>query len=271
MVRTMNMRMSRESDTYDKEDPPMSVGSTYRSMEEFKLALAQHAVKNEFEYMISQSEPSRFGAYCRRKEQETCNWRIHASTSDDLCRVIIGDYFNPCAHACYSTRRKKTVGNASKHWIAAKVKDWLVENPNLGAKDLRTKLKKHYKVKIHYKRVYIGMELARKQIFGDWDASFNNLYRFKDEIKKSSPGSQVIIDHHTIGSKIRFRRMFFTLKPWPIGYVAVDGHNWMYPVAFGVFDSETNENWVWFMQKLREAIGSPSGLAICMACRSSLS
>ncbi|WVZ50255.1 hypothetical protein U9M48_001529, partial [Paspalum notatum var. saurae] len=30
------------------------------------------------------------------------------------------------------------------------------------------------------------------------------------------------------------------------------------PVAFGVFDYETNENWVWFMQKLREAIGSPS-------------
>ena len=45
--------------------------------------------------------------------------------------------------------------------------------------------------------------------------------------------------------------------------VAVDGHNWMYPVAVGVFDSETNENWIWFMERLREAIGSPQGLAIC--------
>jgi hypothetical protein len=26
--------------------------------------------------------------------------------------------------------------------------------------------------------------------------------------------------------------------------VAVDGHNWMYPVAFGVMDSETNDNWI---------------------------
>ena len=26
--------------------------------------------------------------------------------------------------------------------------------------------------------------------------------------------------------------------------VAVDGHNWMYPVAVGVIDSETNENWI---------------------------
>lgn len=44
---------------------------------------------------------------------------------------------------------------------------------------------------------------------------------------------------------------------------AVDGHNWMFPVAFGVMDSETNDNWIWFMKMLREAIGSPSVLAIC--------
>ena len=30
--------------------------------------------------------------------------------------------------------------------------------------------------------------------------------------------------------------------------------------VFGVFDSETNENWIWFMQMLRQAIGSPRGL-----------
>jgi hypothetical protein len=34
---------------YDKEDPPMTVGSTYPSMEEFKLALSQYAIKHEFE------------------------------------------------------------------------------------------------------------------------------------------------------------------------------------------------------------------------------
>ena len=43
---------------------------------------------------------------------------------------------------------------------------------------------------------------------------------------------------------------------------AVDGHNWLYPVCVGVFDSETNENWVWFMSKLREVVGLPRGLAV---------
>jgi len=30
-----------------------------------------------------------------------------------------------------------------------------------------------------------------------------------------------------------------------------------------VIDSETNENWIWFLQRLRDAIGAPTGLAIC--------
>jgi MULE transposase domain len=42
----------------------------------------------------------------------------------------------------------------------------------------------------------------------------------------------------------------------------IDGHNWLYPVAFGVFDVETKENWQWFMTQLRNAIGNPPGLAI---------
>jgi transposase-like protein len=37
----------------------------------------------------------------------------------------------------------------------------------------------------------------------------------------------------------------------------------MYPVVVGVLDSETNENWSWFMQMVRDAIGTPEGLAIC--------
>ena len=36
----------------------------------------------------------------------------------------------------------------------------------------------------------------------------------------------------------------------------------MFLVAYGVFGSETNENWEWFMKMLHKAIGSPPGLVI---------
>jgi hypothetical protein len=71
------------------------------------------------------------------------------------------------------------VKNATKFWICEKVKDWLIADPCIGAKELQKKLKKYYKMKINYKRVYAGKELATQQLFGDWNNSFDNLFRFK--------------------------------------------------------------------------------------------
>ena len=74
---------------YDKEDPPMTLGSMYPNMVEFKLALSQHAIKNEFEHNTERSGPKRLRAYCSRKEDDNCPWRIHASTTADGITVIV--------------------------------------------------------------------------------------------------------------------------------------------------------------------------------------
>jgi transposase-like protein len=42
----------------------------------------------------------------------------------------------------------------------------------------------------------------------------------------------------------------------------------MFLLAFGFFDSETKENWIWFMKQLSKAIGHLDNLAICTdACK----
>jgi hypothetical protein len=122
---------------YDNKNPPMIVGSTYDNMEEFKLALAQHAIKNEFEYKREKSDPGRYRAYCLTKREDECPWRIHACTLGDGVTVKVMTWFtydflrfvsalncyisfvqvkkNPTAHDCTSTRRAKKVKNATKH------------------------------------------------------------------------------------------------------------------------------------------------------------
>jgi len=67
---------------YDKDDPPMTVGTIYPDMASFKIALASHAVKHEFNYEIDKSDTGRYTVHCSLRN-EGCPWRLHASTSAD--------------------------------------------------------------------------------------------------------------------------------------------------------------------------------------------
>ena len=97
--------------------------------------------------------------------------------------------------------------------------DWLKEDGTVGATELQRRLKDEHKIVVPYKRVYKGRLLAMDKINGPWDKSFDNLFRFKAQIEETSPGSWVVIDHHTINNKIRFNRLFFALKPCVDGFI----------------------------------------------------
>jgi hypothetical protein len=60
----------------------MAAESIYPDINAFKLALATHAIRNEFEFNIQKSEPGRYRAYCSGRA-DGCRWRIHASTMGD--------------------------------------------------------------------------------------------------------------------------------------------------------------------------------------------
>lgn len=109
---------------------------------------------------------------------------------------------NNFSHACSSTRRKKTVRNRTKHWICWKVKDFLIQEPTLGAKNLQKKIKEHHKVSIPYHSVCKGQQLALKQLYGDWDSVFDKLFSFKTQVESSCPGSSIIIDHYIVNGNI---------------------------------------------------------------------
>jgi hypothetical protein len=114
------------------------------------------------------------------------------------------------------------------------------------------------------------------------------------QIKINSPGSIVDIELEKVGEQNRFKRIFVALKPCIDGFLAgcrpfigldasslnekylgqlvsaigIDGHNWLYHIAYGVFNTETEDNWKWFIQNLHRVVGDPPRLVICSdACK----
>ncbi|XP_020185340.1 uncharacterized protein [Aegilops tauschii subsp. strangulata] len=153
---------------------------------------------------------------------------------------------------------------AKVRWVADAILDWMRETPTIGPIALHGKLFEKYKINISYMKIFYAKERALDKINGPWNESFQLLYTFKAEVETTSPGSVVEIDKHTVKPYLavdatalngRWRGQLAATS-------AVDGHNWLFPVAFGVLEVESEESWVWFLQQLRNIIGTPSGLVI---------
>ena len=60
-----------DSVLYDREDPPMKVGTVYASMPEFRAAVRHHAIMELFELGTEKSCKSLFRGYCKA---DGCSW-----------------------------------------------------------------------------------------------------------------------------------------------------------------------------------------------------
>ena len=66
---------------------------------------------------------------------------------------------------------------ASYKWCAGHVKDWLIEDPSLGPKELKRRLQEKFHVDVSYFKVWAAKEVALEEIQGSWDDSFCNIPR----------------------------------------------------------------------------------------------
>jgi hypothetical protein len=70
---------------WNRDNPDMRVGTVYPSMGDFRLAVRQLAIVNEFELGIEKSDKKRFRVFCKAAG---CLWIIRDRTQADGCERV---------------------------------------------------------------------------------------------------------------------------------------------------------------------------------------
>ncbi|KAM0880995.1 hypothetical protein ACQ4PT_033212 [Festuca glaucescens] len=107
-----------ENIDYDMDNPTMEEGSTFPSMEVFRVAIKKYAITGEFDIGTLRSEPGRFEGICKA---EGCKWKIKAKKVQHEGAIMVTNVGPD--HYCLTSSRKPST--------SVKVAPYLLEYHNL--------------------------------------------------------------------------------------------------------------------------------------------
>ena len=98
---------------------------------------------------------------------------------------------NKTAHTCPTVNRRKRLKSAKSRWVGDAVKNWVLEDSEIGVRQLQKNLKKKYGLEVPYMRVFYGKQMALDNIYGKCTDSFQLLYTFKAEVDTTKKDTSV--------------------------------------------------------------------------------
>ncbi|XP_050111795.1 uncharacterized protein LOC126590369 [Malus sylvestris] len=260
-------------------DGDIMVGQLYSSKKELQKQLAMIAMRKNYEFKVERSTKDRLEIRC---VDHNCKWRLHAT------KLQVSEFFEvrkfETNHSCSLDVVQRDHRQASSSVVGQFIKSKYEGASRVyRPKDIIEDMRAQVGVNMSYEKAWRAREHAFDMIRGSPEESFAALPAYCAMLESKNPGT---ITHIETDDNNHFLYFFMAMGAFIRGFrgsmrpvVAVDGtflkgkylgtlfvavchdgQNQIYPLAFGVGDSENDASWTWFLTKLRSAIGEVTDL-----------
>ncbi|KAL0928804.1 hypothetical protein M5K25_000727 [Dendrobium thyrsiflorum] len=253
----------------------------FRRKSELKFAIQGWSIINNVQFVVVASNRQKFTIECIQHDNLTakCHWRLHASLSKRLGGVwkiatIKGQ------HTCTNPILQAGHRQCNSQFISFFIIPTIRKQMDIKPREIIGRVEAKFNIKVSYMKAWDSRRKAIKSVFGSWEESYRSLNLFMEAIVAAMPGTVYKIQS---SSTQRFQRLFWAFGPSINGWkycrpvlsldgtfllgkyrgtlliaVGLDANNGLFPLAFGIVESECNESWIWFLRMLHELVPSIS-------------
>ena len=267
------------------EEDAIYIGRMFKDKNHLQTTLAIYSIKRLFHFKQTRSDPGRLIFECVDKK---CPWRVYAVSAGKESKNFEVRTLT-LTHTCTIASRAH-YGKQATSKVIAKVLEGKYANgmPGPRAVDIRDIVLSELKVLVSYMKSWYAKEATIMSTRGSDENSYKLLSGYMHLLQAQNPGTKYKLRYtEGLDGKKQFKYLFFAFGASIAGIqymrkvVLVDGTaikhkfkgvlltasmqdaNFMvFPIAFGIVDSESEPAWTWFFRQLSAIMADATDLVI---------
>ncbi|XP_033131183.1 uncharacterized protein LOC117126649 [Brassica rapa] len=258
----------------------VKVGQFFENKTLLKATFEMCAMKHNFDYQVIKTDRQLWYVRCA---DNACDWGVRAECLKDSTYFMIKKYVGK--HTCAPSSKTKAGKTASAKTIGSLIMHKYVgvkEGPKCN--DIIQIMRSDHGCEISKSLAWDAREYAISAVRGIPERSYGKIPKYLHMLREANPGTHT---SYEIDGNENFRYLFIAFGQSIRGFnrvmrrvividgtflknkykgvllvaTALDGNSNLYPIAFGIVDSENERSWEWFMRELKVVIADDHDLA----------
>ncbi|GJV67247.1 mutator type transposase [Tanacetum coccineum] len=213
----------------------------------------------------------------RKVAANQCPWVLQVSKLQDSETWQVKTFDD--THKCLQSRKIKY---CTADFLSKDIIDQIETNPEILVKAIQEQLQMKFQLEVSRMKAFRAKSKAVDNVRGDFTLQYTQLRDYVMELQQSNSNTTVRIGVESEADHVKptrlFKRIYVCLGATKEGFMAcmrqflgfnatfmkgpfpgqlliavgVDPNNGIYPLAYGIVETESRESWTWFLQHLKE-------------------
>ncbi|XP_024016346.1 uncharacterized protein LOC112089821 [Eutrema salsugineum] len=257
----------------------IKVNGSFATKDDLISEIRLTAVMLKFAFRVDKSSRHLFVAKCAVKG---CQWRVRAAVKNEAKTFWVTKYVK--THTCLVSDRLAHRKHTTPRYIGKLFIERVGIIDGITAEHIKDSMQTMFQLKIDYTTSYRALMYAQECVRGSLEDGYSRLPSYLRLIAEANPGTITALERD---SQNRFKYLFLAFRASIAGFqylrrvIVVDGCHLtgkyegtllvtttqdsnfqIFPLAFGIVDSENDHAWEWFFRKLRECFTDEYPLVI---------